>query len=112
MDIDLLIGEELTSVEFLSDQLVLHFDDNELTLYTWPIAADGDGVSLGFGEPGYRDALCFVLGLSVEKATYTEGSELTLEFDNGTVFAVSLREEDLNSPQAGTLSTLDGTFEF
>lgn len=96
----------------MSDQLILHFDDNALTLYAWPIAADGDGISLGFGEPGYRDALCFVLGLSVEKATYNEGNELTLEFDNGTIFALSLREEDLNSPQAGTLSTLDGIYEF
>ena len=95
MDADLLIGEELTSVEFMQSQLALHFGDNTLTLNEWPLVADADGISIGHGEPGYSDALCFLIGLGVEKATYTEGVELTMEFDNSTVIALSLREEDL-----------------
>lgn len=112
MDLDLLLGEELTSVEFMAESVALHFGESTLTLFAWPLIADGEGISIGYGEPGYRDALCFSLGLGVEKTTYTEGNELTLEFDNGAVLALSLREEDLNSPEAGEFKTPDGTYEF
>lgn len=112
MDESLLIGEELTSVEFMQDTLALHFGDNLLTLNEWPLVADSEGISIGFGEPGYRDAICFVIGLEVEKATYTEGVELTMEFDNGTVIAMSLREEDLQSSEAGELVHDGKVYEF
>lgn len=112
MNPELLIGEELTSVEFMADTLVLHFNENTLTLYAFPLVADSDGISLGLDEPGYRDALCFLIGLTIEKATYTEGNELTLEFDNSTVIALSLREEDLNTPEAGELTFAGTTYEF
>lgn len=112
MDADLLIGEELTSVEFMQDALALHFGDHLLTLNEWPLVADSDGISIGNGQPGYSDALRFVIGLEVEKATYTEGVELTMEFDNGTVIALSLREEDLESAEAGTLIHGGKVYEF
>ncbi len=112
MDSELLIGERLTSVEFFSDQLCLRFDDKVLTLFSWPLVADPEGVSIAFGEPGYRDAMCFVIGLSITGATFEEGLELTMEFDNGAVFALSLREEDLNTAEAGTLQFAGETYEF
>ncbi|MBS1814900.1 MAG: hypothetical protein JSS87_08520 [Acidobacteria bacterium] len=112
MNPDLLIGEELTSVEFMQTQLTLHFGDNTLTLNEWPLIADADGISIAHGEPGYSDALCFLVGLSVEKATYTEGVELTMEFDNSTVIALSLREEDMESTEAGSFITGSGVYEF
>ncbi len=112
MEFEVLIGEELVSVEFLLDTLALHIGDNTLTLYAWPLVADAEGISLGFGQPGYRDALCFVIGLTVEKVIFNEGLELAIEFDNGVVIALSLREEDLSSPEAGTFTTLEGTYDF
>jgi hypothetical protein len=107
MDSELLVGERLTSVEFFTDQVCFRFEENALTLFNWPLVADAEGVSIGFGEPGYRDALCMPIGLCVESATYTEGIELTLTFPNEVVFALSCREEDLNSSSVG-IFTLNG----
>jgi len=101
MDLDIIIGEELTAVEFVQDYLQLRFGDPLLALFAWPHIADADFVSIAHGEPGYRDALCSVIGEDVSATTFNEGSELTIEFENGTVIALSLREEDLATPEAG-----------
>ncbi len=92
----------LSSVEFVQDYLQLHFDGPLLTLYVWPDVADADGISIAFGEPGYRDALCSVIGETVTQPELNEGRSLTVEFENGTVFALSLRDEDLDVAEAGS----------
>jgi hypothetical protein len=101
-----IIGEELGSVEFVQDFLVLDFDKVSVTLYVWPSVLLEDG-SYSFGEPGYRDALCAQIGEAVTQAQLEEGASLTIEFENGIVFGVSLREEDVQGPQAGSY-TIDG----
>jgi hypothetical protein len=114
MDLSSLNGEELSAVEFVEKHLQLRFGDALLTLYTWPDAADADGISVGYGQPGYRDALCSVIGVTVSEATYHDGTAITVEFENGTVLALSLREEDLDTPEAGSFTSADGltTYEF
>jgi hypothetical protein len=101
-----IIGEELTSVAFVSDYLVLDFDGPTVTYYAWPSVLLEDG-SFGFGEPGYRDMLCAQIGENVVQAQLEEFSAVTIEFENGIVFGLSLREEDLQIPQAGSF-TIDG----
>jgi hypothetical protein len=59
---------------------------------------------MGYGEPEYRNALCALLGEKVEEAALEEGDSLTMKFENDTVIALSLREEDLDGPQAGAYS--------
>jgi len=81
MDISAIDGEDLKSVEFVEDYLQLRF-----------------------GEPEYRNALCAQIGETVEKAILEEGDALTVEFVNGIVFALSLREEDVDSPESGSYS--------
>ncbi|MGA2896081.1 MAG: hypothetical protein ABSE27_00585 [Acidobacteriaceae bacterium] len=81
MDISAIDGEDLKSVEFVEDYLQLRF-----------------------GEPEYRNALCAQIGETVEKAILEEGDALTVEFANGIVFALSLREEDVDSPESGSYS--------
>ena len=39
---------------------------------------------------------------AVATASLEEGDALTIEFENGTVFGLSLREEDLDAPEAGS----------
>lgn len=95
---------QLSSVEFVHDYLQLHFDDTWLMLYVWPDVADADGISVAFGEPGYRDALCSVIGESVSEAELNEGRSLTIEFENGTVLLMSLRDEQREVVEAGSLS--------
>ena len=59
---------------------------------------------MAFGEPEYRNALCAEIGETVEKAMLEEDDALTIEFANGIVFALSLREEDVDSPESGSYS--------
>ena len=105
MSIDLseIVGQELTAVEFVTDYLQLRFEGPLLTLYEWPSVLMSE-YSLSFGEPGYRDALCAQIGDAVEEAALEEGDSLTLRLENGTVFALSLREEDMSVPEAGLYS--------
>jgi hypothetical protein len=103
VDISTIIGEELKAVEFVEDFLQLRFDAPLLTLYTWPHVLLTD-FSLAYGEPEYRNALCAQIGEKVVQASLEEGDALTIEFENGTVFGLSLREEDLDAPEAGLYS--------
>ena len=103
MDISALEGQELTAVEFVTDYLRLRFDGPMLTLFAWPHVLLAD-FSIAFGEPEYRNALCAQIGEMVAKASLEEMEALTVEFESGTVIALSLREEDLSGPEAGSYS--------
>src|SRR5579875_4207661 len=115
MDISAIEGQELTAVEFVGDYLRLRFGDSPgaagpmLTLYAWPSVLLSD-FSVSFGEPEYRNALCAQIGEMVGKAALEELDSLTVEFESGTVLALSLREEDLDGPEAGSYSE-DGSGE-
>jgi hypothetical protein len=103
MDLSGIIGEELTAVEFVQEYLQLRFDGPLLTLYAWPHILLSE-YSIAFGEPEYRNALCAQIGEKVEEATLEEGDSLTIKLENETVLALSLREEDLDGPEAGSFS--------
>jgi hypothetical protein len=107
MDISAIEGQELTAVEFVGDYLRLRFDGPMLTLYAWPHILLAD-FSIAFGEPEYRNALCAQIGEMVAKAALEEMEALTVEFESGTVIALSLREEELDGPEAGSYSA-DGS---
>lgn len=109
MDVSALEGQELSAVEFVSDFLRLRFDGPLLTLYAWPHVLLAD-FSIAFGEPEYRNALCAQIGEMVATAKLEELDALTIEFESGTVLALSLREEDLDGPESGTYSE-DGSGE-
>ena len=103
MDVSAIEGQELSAVEFVQDFLRLRFDGPMLTLYAWPHVLLAD-FSIAFGEPEYRNALCAQIGEMVAKASLEEMEALTVEFESGTVIALSLREEDLSGPEAGSYS--------
>jgi hypothetical protein len=103
MDVSAGIGDELKAVEFVEDFLQLRFDGPLLTLYAWPHVLLAD-FSVAYGEPEYRNALCAQIGEKVVQASLEEGDALTIEFESGTVFGLSLREEDLDGPEAGSYS--------
>ena len=112
MDVSALEGEELSAVEFVADYLRLRFGEAGatgpmLTLYAWPSVLLAD-FSVSFGEPEYRNALCAQIGEIVAKASLIELDALTVEFESGTVLALSLREEDMDGPDAGSYSA-DGS---
>ena len=108
MDISAIDGNELSAVEFVSDYVRLRFDGPTLTLYAWPHVLLED-FSIAFGQPEYRNALCAQIGETVAKAELKELDSLTIEFESGTVIALSLREEDLDGPEAGSYSATGGS---
>ena len=103
MDITAIEGQELSAVEFVADYLRLRFDGPMLTLFAWPHILLAE-FSIAYGEPEYRNALCAQIGEMVAKASLEELDALTVEFESGTVIALSLREEDLSGPEAGSHS--------
>src|SRR5580693_3119597 len=103
MDVSAVIGEELKAVEFVEDFLQLRFDAPLLTLYDWPHVLLTD-FSVAFGEPEYRNALCSLIGETVSTASLEEDDALTIEFGNGLVLGLSLREEDVDGPESGSFS--------
>ena len=111
MDISEIIGQELIAVEFVQDFLRLRFDTPLFTLHEWPYVMLTE-FSVGYGEPEYRNALCAQIGEQVSKASLEEGESLTIELENGVVLGLSLREEDLDAPEAGNYSAAgDGSDE-
>jgi len=103
VDVSAIIGEELVAVEFVEDYLQLRFAAPLFTLYAWPHVLFPD-FSIAYGEPEYRNALCAQIGEKVTTASLEEGDALTIEFENGTVVGLSLREEDVDGPESGIFS--------
>jgi hypothetical protein len=103
VDVSTIIGEELVAVEFVEDYLRLRFAAPLFTLYAWPHLLFPD-FSLAYGEPEYRNALCAQIGDKVTTVSLEEGDALTIEFENGTVVGLSLREEDVDGPESGSYS--------
>ena len=103
MDISPIEGAELKAVEFVDDYLQLRFGEPLLRLYDWPHVLLTD-FSVAFGEPEYRNALCAQIGETVTTAMLEEDDALTIEFGNGIVLGLSLREEDVDGPQSGSYS--------
>lgn len=110
MDIGTIEGEELSSVTFVQGHVQFDFNGPTLTLFLWPEIFIPAGMQIGegsyaYGEPGYRDAMCLQIGEAVETATFEEAVALEIQFENGTIFRTSLREEDYEGPEAGQFLT-------
>jgi len=106
MDISAVEGEALNSVTFVQDYLQLDFDGPRFTFFQWPEVFLEAGSKLpegsyAFGDPGYRDVLCSLIEAEVESTSAEEGVALEIKFDNGAIVRVSLREEELQGPEAG-----------
>jgi hypothetical protein len=98
--IESIVGEQLSSVEFVQDYVQLRFDGPTLTAFVWPVV-HGAGKAVGVGEPGYRDELCARIGSKVLAARLQEAKALIVEFDDGASVTISLRPEDSVGPEAG-----------
>lgn len=78
------VGRALSSVTFVADYVQFDFNGPVLTAYTSPVVSTEPG-SLKWGEPGYRDALCFQIGRHIMRveadqdrvATVFEGNSAT-----------------------------------
>jgi hypothetical protein len=95
-----LVGEQLSSVEFVQDYLQLRFDSPCLTVYGCVHHVIRNQSSISWGQPGYRDTLCGLIAHQIRKTELLSGDKISLTFDNESVWSMSLREEDRNGPEA------------
>ena len=76
------IGDELAGVWFVMDYLQLQFQSRMATFYSWPMVRSG-GDHLEFGQPGYRDFLCSLIGQRVVDADVYLDEGVVLSFSEG-----------------------------
>ena len=93
-----LVGQPLSSVEFVQDYVQLHFDGPTLTAYTRPTISVRSS-TLAWCDSGYRDALCEQIG-SVVHRVKVQPEEVSLLFESGSGIEVSLRPDDYRGPEA------------
>jgi hypothetical protein len=97
--LSVLIGRQLSSVEFVQDYLQLRFDGPYLTAVTHPRVRVGP-LWWEWGKPEYRDKVCERIGKVVTKAVISEGHEVCLKFDDGACITISLRPDDYRAAEA------------
>lgn len=108
-----LIGEQLSSVEFIQDYLQLHFDGRNFIIYVWPHVYL-DGKKYSFGEDHYRNVLCKLIGLNIRDIILKDNEFLKLIFDNEKegIIEINLNNNSPNliSEIAIFNDTLDGSW--
>jgi hypothetical protein len=96
--LSMLKGRQLSAVTFVQNYIQFHFDGPYLNTYVWPRLLNGEEFSPR--TPGYRDALCNRIGKAVVDTVEERNDKLAIEFDDGVVMEVSLREADRESLEA------------
>lgn len=86
-----LIGEQLSSVEFVQDYLQLHFDGNTLTFYSWPIVTLNEKQYM-VGDLDYRNKLCSIIGKKVTKVMLDDKVEVEIFIDDAIIILPLLRD--------------------
>jgi hypothetical protein len=101
--LDILIGEQMSAVVFVRDYVQLVFDGPGLTAVTPPVVEVGQASSR-WGDPGYRDKLCELIGKTVRHAQIVDTEEITIKFDDDSSIRISLRPEDYITAEAAIFS--------
>ena len=85
-----LVGEQLSSVEFVQDYVQLHFDGRTITVFIWPEIKIKNSI-FRFGEIEYRNMLCNLIGIELEDLFLQDKAFLVLQFkDEKGVICINL----------------------
>lgn len=109
--LEMLVGETLSSIGFVMDYLQFSFRRGTLSAYNLPTFRSGGSV-LGEMDSGYRDALCGLIGKTVECVRILESESLAIEFEGVATIEISLRPEDHKFPEAAEFCSSTGCFWF
>jgi hypothetical protein len=93
-----LVGQDLSSVEFVRDYVQFHFGVGDLTAYTPPVANFGTEC-LSWDQSGYRYALCGQIGVKVRNEAVDDKAR-SIAFENGMAISISLLSSDYHGPEA------------
>jgi len=102
-----LIGRDVSAVCFVRTYVQLIFEDVTFTCYTCPSVSISEK-RFETSSAGYRDALCGLIGQTVQSVLERPRKELTLDFESGDRIEVSLRFEDSSSVEAAMLHATGG----
>jgi hypothetical protein len=106
-----LVGEQLSSVEFVQDYVQLHFDGPTLTLYVWPTVVI-DASTSAFRDSQYRDRLCEQIAKKIKETVFLNGKQLDLVFEDETKISVSLDETNPENTGPEILNFIDSKKEW
>ncbi|MFF5210398.1 hypothetical protein [Streptosporangium sp. NPDC000396] len=93
-----LVGEELNIVAFVMDYVEFHFNGPKLTALTDPHIQIGLQTWI-FPEPGSRDALCTLIGRTVQAVSIKPNEHIIIDFSEA-ILTVPLDEDSLHGPEA------------
>jgi len=99
------VGEYLSSVNFVMDYLQLDFSGHGFTMNSWPTITI-ENRTLAHRDAGYKDALCSLIGETASEVDEYWDTGLRLQFKSGSYINLSLRvERDFPSPEVATFHT-------
>jgi hypothetical protein len=109
--LEMIVGEFMSSVEFVMDYVQLGFNGSTLTSFAGLRVHDHDQV---FQEtaPGYRDAICALIGAVVSSTEVREQDLLRITFADNRSIAVSLRAVDAIGPECAYFISASGRWWF
>ena len=88
-------------MEFVQDYVQLRFDGPCLTVYSPAHQIKVNGLSIAWGESGYRDALCNLITHKVREINVTISESLSLAFEERpSAWSLALRDSDYIGPEA------------
>lgn len=103
-----LVEEQLDAVVFVADHLQLDFGNARFSAYVWPTVTIGH-LRRGFGDPGYRDALCALISHEVVAIEESAEAGLVIRFGLGEV-VTNPEPTELDGPEIAMLKVHEGPF--
>jgi hypothetical protein len=94
-----IIGEQLSSVEFVQDYVQFHFDGPHVIAFVWPVV-EIEGKTFRLGEAEYRNVLCERIAQKVTSAFARHGDAIIIEFADGASVRISLKPSDRQGLEA------------
>jgi hypothetical protein len=106
--LQVILGSQMSSIEFVQDYVQLRFDGPCLTAHTRPTVS-ASGTTFRWSEAGYRDVLCGRIAKKVVRADVS-ASAIAIGFEDGAEIQVSLSKADYRGPEAAMFTSNDGTW--
>ena len=93
-----LMGEPVSAVCFVQDYVELHFDGPILRCLIGPVLKSSE-FNGKFPEIGARDALCSLIGQSVQALSLDDYEKLEVKFASGATLVVPLDKPGMFCPR-------------
>lgn len=105
---------ELAQVWFVRSYLQLIFEGDRhwsLQCLIWPTLTRGEA-RLDYGDEGYRDALCSLIGSDVDFTEEAVGAGLVIWFESGSSLSINPGLHELIGPEIAIMTRHDRSGEF